>query len=298
MSNRLIDFASLLELELDFSEEDVEFVDRSDFINQLKSAKKELEKIIATYQIGRMAREGVKLVIVGKPNVGKSSLLNALVKEERAIVTDVPGTTRDPLEVQLDIKGVWFRIFDTAGIKESDDRIEQEGIKRARRHLESADIIVHVFDGTLALEKEDHDIIDAIRRLDRSRVVRVINKSDLSQNIERENLNEESVALLSLSAVTGEGIESLEDEIYRGVLNDDTKVFSDEIMVTNVRHWEALKNGVESLSKAIEQAEQGMSSEFISLYLRDALNFLGQITGKVTSEDILNNIFSRFCIGK
>jgi len=298
ISNRLVDFCSLLELELDFSEEDVEFVDRVKFVEQLKEGQKELENLISTYQIGRIAREGVKLVIAGRPNVGKSSLLNMLIKEERAIVTEIPGTTRDPLEVQLDFKGILFRVFDTAGIKNTADRIEQESVRRAKRHLESADIIIHVFDGSEMLKPEDYEIISTIQKSKQLTLIRVINKIDLVQEIEREKINGNNIPVLSISAIKGDGIDRLEKALYQRVVEDDNQSFSAKVLVTNVRHWEALTKALESLQRSIDEAEKGVSSEFIALYLRDALNYLGQITGKVTREDILNNIFSKFCIGK
>ena len=296
--NRLIDYCSLLELELDFPEEDIEFVDRTDFILKLKKSKEELENLISTYQIGRIAREGVKLVIVGRPNTGKSSLLNALIREDRAIVTDIPGTTRDSLEVQLDIKGILFRVFDTAGLKKANNIIEQEGIRRSRGHIESADIIVHVFDGSQIIRNGDYEIIDMIEQLNNRKVIRVINKIDLTQRIEKEKINFNKNPLLSISAMYGDGIDLLEEQLYKSVLNDKGNIFSDEVIVTNVRHWQILKKTLESLNKAIEETEKGISSEFVALYIRDALDYLAQITGKVTSEDILNNIFSNFCIGK
>lgn len=298
ISKQIVDFCSLLELELDFPEDDVEFVNRSDFVSQLQEGQKELQNLIATYQIGRAAREGVKLVITGKPNVGKSSLLNMLIKEERAIVTEIPGTTRDPLEVQLDINGILFRVFDTAGIKHSTDRIEQEGIRRARKHLESADIIIHVFDGSQMLDNEDEAIMSSIHRLKQKTLLRVVNKSDLPQHIEREKLHCNDIPLYCVSATRGDGIVELEKELYQNVINDDCSIFSEKVLVTNVRHWDALTKALESLEKATHEAKKRVSSEFIALYLRDVLNYLGQITGNVTSEDILNNIFSKFCIGK
>ncbi len=296
INTRLLDFCSLLELELDFSDEDVEFVNRDEFVSQLHVEEKSLQNLIATYQFGRLAREGVKLVISGRPNVGKSSLLNKLVKEDRAIVTEIPGTTRDPLEVQLDIHGILFRVFDTAGIKKTEDRIEQEGIKRARKHLESADIIVHVFDGSERLQQEDYEIMDVIQNSKQSKVLRIINKYDLHQQI--ENIENSQIPVLNVSATQGDGIDVLENELYKNVIDADSSIFSEKVVVTNVRHWEVLTNALESLKQAIHEAKKGASSEFIALYLRDALNQLGQITGKVTSEDILNRVFSKFCIGK
>lgn len=298
ISKRLIDFCSLLELELDFSEEDVEFVDRNEFVKQLKAGQQELEELISTYKIGRIAREGIKLVIAGRPNVGKSSLLNKLTREERAIVTEFPGTTRDPLEVQLDMSGILFRIFDTAGIKEATDRIEQEGIRRAKKHIESADIIIHLFDGSQLLEKEDYELMETIQRLKPTILLRVVNKSDLQQQIESEKINSDGITVFSISAIDGNGIDRLEKELFRSVLENGNSIFSEKVLVTNVRHWEALTKALEGMQNALIETEKGSSVEFIALYLRDALNYLGQITGKVTSEDILNNIFSKFCIGK
>lgn len=298
ISNRLVDFCSLLELELDFSEEDVEFLDREEFVEQLKKGQQELESLIATYQIGRVAREGVKLVITGRPNVGKSSLLNRLIKEERAIVTEIPGTTRDSLEVQLDINGILFRVFDTAGIKETSDRIEQEGIRRARKHLESSDIIIHVFDGSQQLNNDDDEIMRMIQNLPGKKLLRLINKSDLPQKIEKEKIGSKNSPLLSISAINGTGIDRLEKMLYHSIVEDNNNIFTEQVLVTNVRHWESLKRAMDSLKKALQETEQKVSSEFIALYLRDALNYLGQITGKVTSEDILNNIYAKFCIGK
>ncbi len=298
ISNRLVDFCSLLELELDFSEEDVEFVDRVDFVKQLKAGQQELEELISTYKIGRITREGIKLVIVGRPNVGKSSLLNRLIKEERAIVTEIPGTTRDPLEVQLDMNGILFRIFDTAGIKESTDRIEQEGIRRAKKHLETADIIIHLFDGSQRLENEDYEIVKTIQRLKPIKFLRVINKFDLQQRIEIERIKSDDVPLINISAINGNGIHKLEKELFISSIENGNNIFSEKVLVTNVRHWEALTKALEGTQKALAETEKGASAEFIALYLREALNYLGQITGKVTSEDILNNIFSKFCIGK
>ena len=298
ISNQLVDFCSLLELELDFSDEDVEFIDRAEFVKQLRTGLQELEELISTYKIGRIAREGVKLVIAGKPNVGKSSLLNKLTREERAIVTEIPGTTRDPLEVQLDLNGILFRVFDTAGIKESIDRIEQEGIRRAEKHLESADIVIHLFDGSQLLVKEDYELIKKIQKMKPGKLLRVVNKSDLQQQIETEKIISNEISVLGISAINGNGIDRLERELFQSVVENGNNIFSEKVLVTNARHWEALTNALENMQKAIVETEKGVSSEFIALYLRDALNYLGQITGKVTSEDILNNIFSKFCIGK
>lgn len=298
ISNLLLEDCSLLELELDFSEEDLEFVERSEFIRKLSIAQQELEKLIASFKVGRIAREGFKLVITGKPNVGKSSLLNALLMEERAIVTEIPGTTRDALEVQADIQGFLFRMIDTAGIKATEDRIEQEGIRRAKKHLESADVILHVFDGALPIEDEDRIVMSQIEKMNPAKVIRVINKNDLDQKIGIDQLEQTGVPVVSISALQNSGIETLKQQLHQQVLTYGTKIISSEAIVTNVRHWDALCHAQESLAKASDEATTGASSEFISFHLRTALDALGQITGKVTNEDILNHIFSKFCIGK
>jgi len=268
ISSLLFDYCSLLELELDFSEENVQFVERVDFNKKIAAVKQELEKLIETFQVGRIAREGVKLVITGKPNVGKSSLLNALIMEERAIVTDIPGTTRDALEVQLDIQGFLFRIIDTAGIKETDDKIEREGIRRAKKHLESADVILHVFDGSLPIENDDEVIMDQISKISDAKIIRIINKNDLVQKIELKDIEQRDTPVVSISALQNRGIEILERELHNLVLNFDENISGNEVMVTNVRHWEILGRARESLKSALKEAESDVSSEFISLYLR------------------------------
>ncbi len=293
----IVDSTSLLELELDFSEEDIEFVNMQELLKKTEKIKEELNDLIATYQAGRIAREGVKLVITGKANVGKSSLLNRLVKDERAIVTDIPGTTRDALEVQLDIQGILFRIVDTAGLKKTDDPIEMEGIRRAENHLQSADIIVHLFDGSAELDANDFEIIKKIENIPNKKVLRVVNKADLPQILNKSRLFTNSVQILSISALLGSGVKQFEDFVLQTVVKDEN-IFSQQVIVTSIRHYNALKNVLESLNRAADEIKKEVSPEFISVYLRDALDNLGQITGSVTSEDILNNIFSKFCIGK
>ncbi len=296
--NKIVDVCSLLELELDFSEEDVQFVDRSSLISLIDEIKQFLESLCLSYNYGKFAREGVKVVIVGKPNVGKSSLLNRLAKEDRAIVTDIPGTTRDPLEVQLDINGFLFRIFDTAGFKQTSDRIEAEGIRLAKMHLESADIIIHLFDGSQPLDEEDFRIMRLIQKMKQSVLIRVINKIDLNLTIESEKISEQDVPLIKISAIQGRGIDAIETQLYQIVEREYHCHYQEQAFVTNIRHRELLSNALGAIDQAKREAEKGVSAEFIALYLREALNFLGQITGKVSSEDILNNIFAKFCIGK
>ena len=294
----LLDSCSLLELELDFHDEDVEFVSRNDFVVLIEKIEQNIKNLIQTYKIGRIAREGIKVVIVGKPNVGKSSLLNKLLNEDRAIVNEIPGTTRDVLEVQLDLRGILFRVFDTAGIKSTNNAIESEGISRAKKLIESAHIIVHVFDGSKQIEKEDLDIVQKLKDLVEKKVIRVINKIDLPQFIEKEIFSTDSISVLKISANTGAGIDLLEGKLSDLVLNFKKDLFSEEVIITEVRHLNSLKQTLVSLQQAKNEAKNDVSSEFISLSLREALDHLGEIVGIVTSEEILNNIFSKFCIGK
>ena len=297
LRDELMQSCSLLELELDFAEEDVEFVDRKTLIKRIDEIQQEFDQLLSTYQSGRIAREGVKLVISGKPNVGKSSLLNALVNEERAIVTDIPGTTRDALEVKLDIKGVLFRIFDTAGIKDAEDIVEQEGIRRSRKYIEQADIIIHVFDGSQPLTQEDLEIIKFIEEFGDKKILRVINKSDLKQRLKIAEIEHQAIPVVKISALKKRGIKEVEKKLLE-IINSMGDLTSTDAMITNFRHFMALKRAVNSLQLARKELLKEVSSEYIALYLRESLDYLGEITGKVTSEDILNNIFSQFCIGK
>jgi tRNA modification GTPase len=295
--DEIVDSTSLLELELDFSEEDLEFVNKQELIEKIQKINEEISELIFTFRVGRIAREGVKMVITGKPNVGKSSLLNRLLKEERAIVTDIPGTTRDALEVHLDIKGVLFRVVDTAGLIHTDDPVEKEGVRRAEQHLRTADIIIHLFDGSSRLDNNDWKIMDKVERLSGPNVVRVVNKADREQILDKSGLCQNSGPILSISALVGSGIKQLEERLYKIVFSNGDNI-QQQAMITNVRHYDSLKKARANLMHVVDEINKGASSEFITVYLRDAIDSLGQIVGEVTSEDVLNNIFSKFCVGK
>jgi tRNA modification GTPase len=301
---QLIDCFSLLELELDFTDENVEFVERTELVTQLAIIKDELQSLIDTYVKGRIIRDGIKFVIIGKPNVGKSSLLNALLKEDRAIVTSIPGTTRDTLEEELNIKGTLFIAVDTAGLTATTDYVEQQGINRTYKQIDLADIIVLVFDGTTELTSEDfslfHNVLKKIYE-NKSKLILVINKIDLGKiiNIDTLNQNKLTAPIIETSAKELRGIRDLEDALYKTAFQGQEQIQSStDLIITKVRHFEALKNSVSDIEKAISAIEMGVSSEFVTLDLRSALDHLGVIIGTVTSEDILNNIFEKFCIGK
>ena len=297
----LIRIASLLEIELDFGEEDVKFVNRNDIKNMLRALKKEIDKLIRTYERGKICREGIRMIILGRPNVGKSSILNALVEKERAIVTEIPGTTRDLVEDVLDIEGILFTITDTAGIrdiKNFDDPIEKEGIRRSENALQSSDIVLLVFDNSQPLHADDESVIQLVKR-EKKNIIGVINKIDLKSRIEESILHERlnGVRLVQISALNREGISNLiqilKDQVLSGGLPKEG-----ELVLTNLRHRNSLVRTNASISQAEKSLKENMSQEFIALDLRGALESIGEITGQTTPEDVLNHIFSEFCIGK
>lgn len=284
----LLDILSFLELELDFAEEEIEFVTRKDLSQRVDSLIVNIGNLLKTYSFGKVIRDGVNVAIVGKPNVGKSSLLNYLLKESRAIVSHIPGTTRDVIREEITIDGILFRLFDTAGIRDSDDLIEIEGVKRSNEAIIQADIILLVSDVEQGYSTE---IFEQLCKLGvQNKTIKVINKIDLNN----EKLFPESV---KISALTGLGIETLLEELKEKAIG--TISYSERsAVVTNIRHYNCLKSAVENLSNAHSSIENGLSGEFIAVDLRAAINSIGEIIGEVTSEDLLNNIFSQFCIGK
>ncbi len=293
----LLNLASLLELELDFTEEDVEFADKKILQARLESAVMTVDELLLSYSLGRVYREGVRITIAGRPNAGKSSLLNAVLGDTRAIVSEIPGTTRDTISESVSIKGVLFRLTDTAGLRETMDKIEREGVDRARKEAEEADIVLLVIDlmegdynGTEPIYSE----LEEICSKGGVKVVRVWNKVDLYQG-EAPRMAVDGHNFY-VSAIRGDGIDSLKEGLFNMVLGKDLGESS--VVVTNARHRSALEKARKNLAFALETLESGKSGEFVALDLRSGLNALGEITGEVTTEDILNNIFSRFCVGK
>lgn len=284
----LINSSSLIELELDFAEEDLQFVSLEKVRLEIKNTILEIQKLVDTYKFGKVLVDGVNAVFVGRPNVGKSSLLNYLVKESRAIVSHIPGTTRDVIREEISIDGVLFKIFDTAGIRFSDDEIEKEGVLRSRRAVENADIVVLISD---VFSGFPFDLYDEILKLTNpEKVIFVINKIDLNNNFNLEDN-------YGISAKTGDGIEKFLEVLKKKSFITET--FSEKnAVVSNLRHKTALEKTIEHLVKTIDSIDKKLSGEFISVDLRNAESALGEIIGKVTSDDILNNIFSKFCIGK
>jgi len=298
--SEIVNVISLLELELDFSEEDVEFIERKKLRDNLLETKKNIEQLIRSYQRGKNIKEGVRVVIIGKPNVGKSSLLNALVKADRAIVTDIPGTTRDVIEDIIEIQGQLFRVSDTAGIIESNNSIEQEGIQRTQKMIDRADIVLALFDASQEPDQWDKLMVQGLtKKASEKRIIGVLNKMDI------HNLNVSfswvknylNIKFIELSAKKLWGFDVLERELV-DASNSEIAISSDELILTNIRHKLALEDTLKNLNHAIHSIEEKLSPELIVIDLRTALDSLGQIVGVTTPEDILNEIFSKFCIGK
>jgi len=302
----LINSISLLELEVDFAEEDLEFLERNELIGRLANLLEDLELLISSYKKGKIISEGVKLVIVGKQNVGKSTIYNALLKEERAIVTNIPGTTRDILENELDIKGIFFRLVDTAGFGITEDIVEQEGINRTKKEINAADIILHVLDGSEEFTREDEEIkniLEEVSKLKKVKLIAVINKMDLKKKIRLDNFyQEDDLPIIEISAMQVKGIDQLENAIYCSIMANNQDIItledSNRIIITKVRHLRSLERARISITNAINAIIQKMPSEIITIDLKEALDNLGEIIGVTISEEILNNIFNKFCIGK
>ena len=255
----------------------------------------EVEKLLQTSDNGRILKEGIKTVILGKPNAGKSSLLNVLLGEERAIVTDIAGTTRDVLEEQLQLKGVSLNILDTAGIRSTEDLVEQIGVERAREQAKDADLILYVADSSCPLDESDEEILELLKE---KKAIVLLNKSDLDAVVTIEMMQEKtSHPVISISAKEEAGIQELEDKI-RDLFFQGEVSFNDEIVITNLRHKAALSDAKKSFSMVLSSIEDGMPEDFYSIDLMDAYTFLGSIIGEEVGEDLVNEIFSKFCMGK
>lgn len=303
--NRIMNACSLMELELDFAEEGIEFTDRHNLEEDITNMIREIDQLIDSFQYGKVYREGVKVVLAGRPNVGKSSLLNALLNEERAIVTHISGTTRDIIEENISINGLLFRLTDTAGLRESSDLIEREGIRLAEHTLKEADIILFLVDAADGFIEDDcqnlHRIMDFPNCTSR-KIIIVWNKIDLLKDKDSFGFHTpvefEDHRRVSTSGKVGTGINKLKDALYDSVFEHPISRAEQSIIVTNERHRDGLERSKRSLELALIGIQEKKSTEFIAIDLRSALNSLGEIVGLVTTDDILNNIFSKFCIGK
>ena len=282
-----------VEAGIDFVDEDIAFLQRDELLRIVSEAFGVVHKLEATAQEGRILREGARVVILGRPNVGKSSLLNRLLREERAIVTAIPGTTRDVIEESIDLDGVMIRLIDTAGVRQTVDIVEQEGIKRTRAAQDEADLLLLVLDVSALLTSDDRDLLRMVR--DRRHVV-LLNKADLAGTVEPDAALA-GHPVYPISAKTGLGIETVKLALRAQLVSGGFEA-AESVTVTNVRHRDALRRAGESLGQALESVQSGMAGELVSIDVRAAADALGEITGAITTDEILGRIFSEFCIGK
>ncbi len=293
----LIHFASLIELELDFSEEDVEFADRRQVTELILRINSKIDRLIGSFELGNVIKEGVQVAILGEPNVGKSTLLNAFLNEERAIVSDIAGTTRDTVEDEMVIEGIRYRFIDTAGIRETSDAIETLGIERTMTKAQQADVVLFLFDASTYTKERLNAELSVLQsknpNLDQ-RLILVANKSDRSSDNLAEKFNR--FEFVPISAKQKSGIELLKGKLVERI--NLTALHEDQTIVTNTRHLEALRKAKDSLQEVLTGFDNHMSGDLVAIDIRKALFHLGEITGEVTTDDLLGNIFSRFCIGK
>lgn len=293
---RLIDIMSHIEASIDFPEDDVDEVLYDSLGKELVGIENEIDEMIRSADTGKILREGLNTVIIGKPNVGKSSLLNALLEENRAIVTDIPGTTRDIIEETLNIRGIPINIIDTAGIRETRDEVERIGVERTKEYYRKADLCIFILDSGDRLTREDEEIFSLVK--DKKCIV-LINKVDLPSCIDRERVKElaKGKKVLDISIKEGTGLESLKDEIVNMVYKGGIEISSD-MMVTNVRHKDLLIKARRALAGSIEGIQGNVPLDLVSIDVRQCLEHIGEITGETVQEDIIDRIFSQFCIGK
>ncbi len=296
--DRLIDLLARLEVEIDFSEEEIEPLEGDKVIEELQSIQNEINDLLSTYNEGKILKEGLNVVIIGKPNVGKSSLLNALLKEDRAIVTPIPGTTRDVISEFANFKGIPVRLVDTAGYRISKDIIELEGIKRTKIEMGEADLLLLVMDTSSEINEEDLNLLQEMITL-KNKYLLVFNKIDIaSADLVRKNMEKlKDKSIVKVSALKGEGLDSLKDMIVSSSLvlqKDQTQ----GVLLSSIRHKDALLRAKKSLSLAMDSVKNKMSPEFVALDVKGALDAIGEVVGKTVTDDILNKIFSEFCIGK
>jgi len=294
---RLIEHLALIEAHIDFPEEEIEPIAHEDLKRDLRSMVRQLEEWISSYEEGKIFRDGISCAIAGKTNVGKSSLLNVLLKEERAIVTPIAGTTRDVIEEVLNIHGIPVRLMDTAGLRKSEDLIEHEGVRRAKERVADSDFVLLMFDGSREFDDADREIFGETEA--KKRVV-VINKNDLPLRISLEEVKKrlKDEPVISISALKNEGIEDLKKTIFNSLLHRDVRATPGHLVLANIRHKTALSHLRDDLSNALKGLSERTSLEFIAFDFRSALGTLGELVGETVTEEVLNRIFQQFCIGK
>ena len=297
LKTALLDITAHVNVVLDYPEEGTDEPLPAHLRDNLEDVYDEINRLIESYNKGKKIKEGIKTAIIGKPNVGKSTLLNSLLKEERAIVTHVPGTTRDIIEEVISIKGIPLVLADTAGIRETEDIVENIGVEKSKEIIEKSDLILLVLDASRELEKNDYEIIELIRENGKKAIL-LLNKIDLERKIEMKKLNEISNDILEISAKEEKGMEEMEEKIYSFILEEEVEDSSEKLIITNIRHKSALDKTKTAIDNIFETIDTGMPMDLISVDLKEALDSLSEITGEISSEDILDHVFSNFCVGK
>ncbi len=305
LREELIHFASLVELELDFSEEDVEFANRDQMKHLIEEILKVQAQLIRSFELGNVIKRGVPVVIAGKPNVGKSTLLNALLNEERAIVSDIAGTTRDTIEDEINIKGISFRFIDTAGIRDTDDIIEAKGVEKTFEKIQSSAIVIYLFDPSESngaeLQKIIQDLL-IITTKNKSQLILVANKTDkqhIGINLDLATLpfnDDLEKEIIKISAIQHLGIDQIEERLLKLIHYNQHQ--QGDVILTNIRHVEALQKSSDALHRVLHGIDNPVTSDFLAMDIKEALHYLGEITGAISTDDLLDNIFSKFCIGK
>lgn len=291
----LLDITAHVNVVLDYPEEGIDDPLPAELRNNLEKVYEEANRLIDSYDTGKKIKEGIKTVIVGKPNVGKSTLLNVLLHEERAIVTHVAGTTRDVIEEIINIKGVPLVLVDTAGIRKTDDIVENIGVEKSKQFIGKADLVLLVLDASKELENEDIEVINQIKE-NKKKVIVLLNKIDLNKKINLEGHNLENI--VEISAKDNIGIEDMQEKIYSYIVEEDVENSSEKLIITNIRHKTALEKTKDAIKNIFETINMGLPMDLISVDLKEALDSLSEITGEISSEDILDHVFGNFCVGK
>lgn len=296
IKQEIMDVMINIEVSIDYPEYDVEDVANAEITDMLDSVKKKLERLERSFDNGKVIKEGIKTAIIGKPNAGKSSLLNAILKEDRAIVTEYEGTTRDTIEEFVNINGIPLKLIDTAGIRETKDEVEKIGIAKSRETANAADLIIAIFDASKEIDEEDLEVIDFIKN---KKAIIILNKMDLKAKIDEnnENLKKLSGNIIKMSALKNIGIDKLYEKITE-MFNLNEINLDNENVITNVRQKNLIIKAIENVKKAKETIEQKMPIDIVAIFIKDILEDLGKITGEVVTEDIIEEIFANFCLGK
>lgn len=294
LKKKLLDVAAHVNVVLDYPEEGIDDPLPDDLVDNLHEVVNTTDRLIRSYNKGKMIKEGVKTAIVGKPNVGKSSLLNSILREERAIVTHIAGTTRDVIEEVVNLKGIPLVLIDTAGIRKTDDLVENIGVEKSKKMIEKADLVLFVLDNSRELEEEDLKIYE---KIDADKVIGIINKTDVDSKLDISSLTKIK-KWMKISAKENRGIDEMEDEIYRYVIAGQVEDSSQKIVITNVRHRSALEKTKQAVENIFETLDMGLPMDLIAVDLKEALDSLSEVTGEISNEDLLDHIFSNFCVGK